>query len=228
MDSHTQLTHEWEAFIGNSDFPCVAAKAALVKEQQHIFVASHIACPHDDTAILQFLYDFVDNYRNSDSLFHSAIVIFEQPKIHSEQAYSRMFWQRLQALSDLDAIDNAYDTRVSSDPDDPNFSFSLKGEAFFVIGVHPANNREARRFSHPAIVFNPHAQFEQLRENRQYGKMQKIIRKRDIALEGSINPMLTDFGDASETYQYTGQQLDKEWKCPLQIHHGKIDNNKSA
>ena len=223
-----KIKDEWTSFIENREFPCVAAKAAMVKEQQKIFVAGHLACPKDDHDILDFIYDFVDNYRASGTQFHSAIILFTQPEIHSEESYGRFFWQRLQALSDLDAQQYNYDHRVSSNPDDGSFSFSLKGEAFFVIGLHPASSRKARRFKYPAIVFNPHAQFEQLREMNQYEKMKKIIRKRDTAFDGSINPMLDDFGDASEVYQYTGQQLGQSWKCPLHINHGQHANHKSA
>lgn len=223
-----KLESEWFSFIENREFPCVAAKAAMAKQQQQVFVAGHLGCPRDDQDILEFIYGFVDNYRKSDNLFHSAVIIFTIPEIHSEESYGKLFWQRLQALSDLDALQYDYDHRVSHDPESSEFSFSLKGEAFFVIGLHPASSREARRFKFPAIVFNPHAQFEQLRSQNQYEKMKKIIRKRDIALEGSINPMLEDFGAASEVYQYTGQQLDKKWKCPLHINHGENAHHKSA
>ena len=56
----------YKSFLGSKAFPCVAAKAALAKEQVQCFVADHMACPNDDTAILQFLYAFVDRYRGSN------------------------------------------------------------------------------------------------------------------------------------------------------------------
>lgn len=222
------IREEWTSFVDNRDFPCVAAKAALTRQQQHVFIAGHMACPRNDKDILNFIYDFVDLYRKSDSLFHSVVVVFEQPDIQDEEIFSRFFWQRLQALSDLDAQEYDYDGRVSADPQSEKFSFSLKEEAFFIVGMHPASAREARRFAYPAIVFNPHAQFEQLRSAGQYEKMKNIIRKRDIALEGSINPMLEDFGASTEAFQYTGQVLDKNWKCPLRTNHGEAHYNQSA
>lgn len=224
----TDIKQEWFDHIENTEFPCVAAKASLVKEQLNVMVAGHMACPKDDMEILDFIYNFVDTYRKSDKMFHSAVVIFPQTEVYSEQMFSQFFWPRLQALSDLDARNHEYDDRVDMDPDSENFSFSLGGEAFFVIGLHPAASRPARRFMYPAIVFNPHAQFEQLREANQYTKMQNIIRKRDIALAGGINPMLTNFGDKSEAYQYTGQKLPDSWKCPLHINHSGNERNKSA
>jgi hypothetical protein len=41
------------------------------------------------------------------------------------------------------------------------------------------------------------------------------VRKRDIAYSGSINPMLNDFGNASEVYQYSGKQYTSDWVCPF-------------
>ena len=228
INNNSIFSAAWRAHIESQDFPCVAAKAAMSKGQQKIFTAGHLACPKDDKAIIDFIYSFVDEYRKSETMFHSVVILFEQPTIHSEEAYSKMFWERLQALSDLDSQFHAYDKRVSDDPESPEFSFSLSEEAFFVVGLHPASSRASRRFKYPAIVFNPHAQFEQLRQAGQYEKMKNIIRKKDVELEGSINPMLEDFGSSSETYQYTGQQLTKAWKCPLHILHGTNENYKSA
>ena len=218
-DSHFAIFRKWEDYLNQKSFPCVAAKTSLFKDQMKIMVAGHIACPKDDLDILKFLYDFVDRYRASDNLFHSAVVLFEMPETINEDMYAMFFWQRLQALADLDAPHHGYDRRVNPDPESENFSFSIKGEAFFIIGLHPGSSRPARQFAHPAIVFNPHAQFEKLREANQYQKMKNIIRKRDVAYSGSVNPMLEDFGQASEVYQYTGQKLSNEWKCPLNISH---------
>ncbi len=107
-------------------------------------------------------------------------------------------------------------------PSAPEFSFSLKEEAFFIIGLHPASSRPARQFKYPALVFNPHLQFEQLREANKYQSIKYAVRKRDIAYSGSINPMLTDFGEASEVYQYSGRKYDEQWQCPLKIKHEQV------
>jgi len=210
---------EYQDYILNKNFPCVAARAAVTRQQIKCLVAGHIACPKDDQAILEFLYAFIESYRQSEDLFHSAAIIFKSPEIMSETLFDTFLWQRLQALSDLDAQQYGYDKRVKADPNSPDFSFSLKEEAFFIIGLHPGSSRPARQFRYATLVFNPHAQFEQMREADQYGKMQQIVRKRDIAFAGSINPMLQDYGTASEVYQYSGRQYDKSWQCPLRINH---------
>jgi FPC/CPF motif-containing protein YcgG len=219
---------EYREYVNNKEFACVAAKAALAKQQIHCMVGGHMACPRDDDAILQFLYQFIDVYRNSAEIYHSAAVIFEPSGIASEEMFDSLLWQRLQALSVLDARNYFYDSRVEGVPTSPKFSFSLKQEAFFIIGLHPNSSRLVRQFKYPALVFNPHQQFEQLKETNKYESLKKVVRKRDLSVSGSINPMLEDFGEASEVYQYSGRQYDKNWLCPLNVYHGKPSNNSAA
>ncbi|KAA5545023.1 guanitoxin biosynthesis heme-dependent pre-guanitoxin N-hydroxylase GntA [Adhaeribacter rhizoryzae] len=222
------IIEEYKEYLLNKDFPCVAARAAVSRQQIKFLVVEHLACPKDDIAILNFLYSFVDTYRASTELFHSAAVIFKGPEMANEALFDTLLWQRLQSLANLDAQQYGFDQRVNSDPNSPDFSFSLKEEAFFIIGLHPGSSRRARQFRYPTLVFNPHAQFEQMRQKDQYGKMQNIVRKRDESYAGSINPMLKDFGTASEVYQYSGRQYDQSWQCPLQINHATAKHYTAA
>ncbi len=216
------IIHDFIAHINEKEFPCIAAKAAIANDQVKCMVAGHMACPQHDTAILHFLYEFVDDFRKQDSLYHSAVILFHQPSELDEKMFEQLLWLRLQSLSDLDAKEYDYDDRVDHDPNSPEFSYSLKEEAFFVIGMHPSSSRKARRFKYPAIIFNPHIQFEELRQNGKYEPMQKAIRNRDSLYSGSVNPMLSDFGESSEAFQYSGRKYNEQWKCPLKINHGKI------
>ena len=96
-----------------------------------------------------------------------------------------------------------------------DFSFSLRGKAFFVIGLHPNASRLSRRYRCPALVFNLHEQFETLRRQGRYDRMRDVIRKRDAALCGSINPALRNFGEKSEARQYSGRAVREDWRCPF-------------
>ena len=221
MNIDQTIISDYLSYLSNRDFPCVAAREAVARKQVACFVARHMACPSGDFAILEFLYQFVDRYREADDVYNSAAIIFRQPEILNEKMFEGLMWQRLQALSDNDAVHYKYDERVSPDPGYPTFSFSLKEEAFFIIGLHPKNSRATRQFKNPVLVFNPHAQFEKMKESTQYLKMKKIVRKRDISFSGSVNPMLDEFGASSEVFQYSGQQYDDAWKCPLNIHHAR-------
>lgn len=216
---------EYMSFLEAKDFPCIAAKAAHNRQLVKCMVAGNMACPNDDIGILLFLYDFINGYQNSNEFYHSAAIIFTGPQINSEEMFDALLWQRLQALEILDAENYKYDNRVEADPTSVNFSFSIKEEAFYIIGLHAASSRQARRFNHPTLVFNPHAQFEQLRASSKYEAMKITVRKRDIAFSGSVNPMLQDFGESSEVFQYSGRKYDDSWKCPLKITHATTNHN---
>jgi FPC/CPF motif-containing protein YcgG len=209
------VVNSFQSFISNADFPCVAAKDALAKHNIKILIAQHIACPADDERILAFMYDFTDAYRRAEKGFHSAAIIFELPENLNEDLFDNFMWQRLRSLRKLDEQNYQHDPRVNSDPTSPGFGFSLKEEAYFIVGLHANNSRPGRQFKYPTLIFNPHAQFEVMKTTARFVKMKAVVRKKDIALAGSVNPMLTDFGEASEVYQYSGKLYDTNWKCPL-------------
>lgn len=133
----------------------------------------------------------------------------------SELAFEQAMWERLQALHDLDARTCEWDGSAASDPASPDFSFSLRGKAFFVIGMHPKASRRSRRYWRPALVFNLHEQFEALRRQGRYDRMRDVIRKRDAAHCGSVNPTLRNFGERSEARQYSGRAVREDWRCPF-------------
>jgi len=89
------------------------------------------------------------------------------------------------------------------------------GRALFVVGMHPASSRLARRFRWPALVFNPRAQFERLRAEGKFERLRTLVRERDVALQGTPNPTLADFGERSEARQYSGRETEPEWRCPF-------------
>lgn len=215
MKQDIKIINEFSKFVGEKGFPCIAAKAALSKNQIQYLVADHIVCPADDKKILSFIYNFVDRYRAAKNSFESAAVIFREPRDLSEEEFDQFLWQRLKALTALDRQNYTHDPRVNPNPISPQYSFSLKSEAFFILGLHPGSSRKSRRFSYPTLIFNPHEQFEELRRLNRYGKMKAAVRKRDLQYSGSINPMLTDFGDSSEVFQYSGIEYSSDWVCPL-------------
>ncbi len=214
IDKQT-IIEEYLSFLDAKEFPCIAAKAALGRQHVKCMIAGNMACPKDDADILQFLYRFVDEYRGSKEFYHSAAIIFAGPQIYSEVMFDTLLWQRLQAFKNLDAEKYNYDDRVDEDTSSAKFSFSIKEEAFYIIGLNPVSSRLARRFRYPTLVFNPHQQFEELRATAKYDMMKNVVRKRDVAYSGSINPMLQDFGESSEVYQYSGRKYDDTWQCPL-------------
>lgn len=216
---HQTVINSFHNFLSNNTYPCVAAKDAAAKQNIKIMIAPHLACPAHDGAILKFLYNFARHYRSAAKGFYSAAIIFTAPDNINENLFDTLMWQRLQALSALDAKKYKHDSRVADDPRSPAFSFSLMEEAFFILALHPASSRAARQFMYPTLVFNPHAQFVKMKTTASYQKMKAVVRRRDINYSGAVNPMLTDFGDASEVYQYSGRVYDEKWQCPLKNNH---------
>jgi FPC/CPF motif-containing protein YcgG len=228
MQTESEIIAAYSSFLSAREYPCIAAKASLARGQIHCMVAEHMACPADDSTILKFIYKFIDAYRTSGKSYHSVAVIFKLPHMEDELVFDNLLWQRLNALALMDRKTYAHDNRVDSDPASGKFSFSLKEEAFFVIGLHPASNRRSRRFTYPTLVFNPHAEFERLRKLNRYERMKKIVRKRDHAFSGSENPMLKDFGEASEVFQYSGVNYQADWKCPLRNFEANDEHHSST
>ena len=133
----------------------------------------------------------------------------------SEAHFERLLWGHLQQMHEIDVEFFGWDPTVSPDPEDNQFSFSIGGRAYFVAGLNPRASRKARRFPHAALVFNLHQQFERLRERGKFEMIKNMIRARDMAFQGSINPVLEDFGVSSEARQYSGRAVEDNWRCPF-------------
>lgn len=215
-DSGHPLAQRFQAFIRDPAFPCVGAKSALAKEQMRIVVGRDMCSAWDDMRIYPNLLDLASSYAREPTLFQSLAVLFETDNALDEEAFERCLWARLESLTNKDDFHGQRaDPRVSTDPADPHFSLSFGGEAFFVVGLHPHASRPARRFERPALIFNLHDQFVQLRASGVYDKMRSTIIARDVALAGHANPMLARHGSESEARQYSGRAVGADWACPF-------------
>ena len=181
-----------------------------------IVIAFDMRSAWDDLRIHDRLIGWAENYRDDPEGLRSIAVIFSQPSSLDENGFEQLLWERLQSFAEKDNwLGQPYDPAVSPNPADPHFSLSFGGQAYFVVGLHPAASRPARRFSHPVMVFNLHDQFEKLRAGGRYERMRDAILERDRQLAGDINPMLARHGESSEARQYSGRMVGDDWKCPF-------------
>jgi FPC/CPF motif-containing protein YcgG len=209
---------DFAAFVQSDAFPCVGAKSALALGGLRVFEAGDFSSPSHDRAIHQAITDFGARALQEKTGLASFACLFRHSARMSEAEFEAALWMRAQGLHDIDAASGAlWADGVSREPESPDFSFSVGGAAYFVVGLHPGASRAARRFCRPALVFNPHEQFERLRRDGRYYAMQSIIRDREIVRNGSINPMLSDFGNGREAAQYSGRHVDDGWVCPLRV-----------
>ncbi|MDH5833456.1 guanitoxin biosynthesis heme-dependent pre-guanitoxin N-hydroxylase GntA [Luteimonas kalidii] len=220
-DGRGTLSARFLEMIDDPTFPCVGSKAALARDAIEPCEFDRLGSRHNDASLLDALTAFarsIDAAPADDTTVRSFVALFDGPFDADEQRFEAILWSQLQRLHDLDTRRGTPWARdVSRDPDDPRFSLSLAGHPFFVIGLHPGASRIARRFEAPAMVFNSHRQFDRLRADGRYAKMQAATRQRDIALQGSINPNLADFGTAPETRQYSGRRVEADWRCPFHV-----------
>lgn len=212
-------------FLRDDSYPCVGAKSALARGSIETHEFASLGDRENDQSMLEGVSRFVAMIEGSDrdgDIVNSYAAIFRGPFNMSEVRFETLMWSLLWRLHRLDVLaGNPPANDVSNDTDSPQFSLSMAGHPFFLIGLHAQASRLARRFSHPVLVFNSHRQFEKLREDGRFEKMQAATRSRDVELQGSINPNLADFGVASEARQYSGREVEANWRCPFDF-RGKV------
>jgi FPC/CPF motif-containing protein YcgG len=208
----------FNAFVADARYPCLAAKGLASRDDYHLGVYSALGSAAATRELAPGLGAFARRANDAglDDPLTAFVAVFDGSPRGSERAFERRLWIQLQRLHGRDDPGCRWDPAVSDDPGDPRFSFSFAGCAFFVIGLHPDSSRIARRFGWPALVFNPHEQFERLRHQGHYDRLRDQIRERDAALQGTINPNLADFGERSEARQYSGRDTTRStWRCPF-------------
>jgi uncharacterized protein len=208
------VEREFVEFVADPRFPCLAGKAVVQRRNYGLGIYGELGARDSAAFLARDLAAFGRAPRPETEL-RSFAAVFTSPVELSEDEFEAALWRQLQRLNDRDDPSVGWDPSVASDPDDPAFSFSFDGTAYFVVGMHPGSSRLARRFRWPTLVFNPHAQFELLRERGQFEPLKSAIRERDAALQGDINPNLADHGEISEARQYSGRRTEPGWKCPF-------------
>jgi len=213
-----EFVHDsFRALVLNPRFSCVGAKSAVQRGFYRMGLYGEMGTPEATMGLARDLFAFVeDQSAFDDGGFSTFVASFERPVVASEGEFERLLWTQLQRLHDEDRLYFPWDESVSSDPDDGGFEFSFGERAFFVVGLHPASSRLTRRFAFPTLVFNAHYLFERLRTQGRFDKIQQAIQGREIALQGSLNPNLANFGERSDARQYSGRPVEENWKCPFQ------------
>ena len=200
-------------FVQRPDFPCLGAKSVVRVNTYVLRTYGALGRASNASKLLLDLVRF--NAEHGEAALSAFVAVFPDSPPADEISFERRLWQQLQLIHESDRSDTRWAEGVSADPDDAHFSFSAAGRAYFIVGLHPVSSRIARRFSVPALVFNPHEQFERLREEGRFEGLRSAIRARDVSLQGTENPNLADFGEHSEARQYSGRRTEPDWKCPF-------------
>ena len=204
-----------ELMVTHAEFPCLGAKSVFRRGGMAHVVLDDMNDPDVAADLLERLRAFASDIEGEKG-FHSFIATFRGPVPADEAGFEAALFQLLQRLHDVDQ--ESWADGVGADPNDPHFAFSAGGTAYFIVGLHPAASRVARRAPLPTLVFNPHDQFEELRAAGRFENMRSTIRRRDIDLQGFVNPMVADHGDSTEALQYSGRRHHAGWQPPLEVH----------
>lgn len=216
--SDQEIKEQFAAFVRAAEFPCLGAKAAFNAGARSISVFDSLGSAQSSQPLAAALGSFLDCQRSRLSSYATFVAIFREPRSLGEEEFELRLWKQLQQLHEIDlAAQNEWNPTVASDPADARFSFSFAGQALYVVGLHRRSSRLARGFAWPALVFNPHEQFERLRHDGKWRRMQAAIRRREVALQGNVNPMLSDFGEQSEARQYSGRAVEENWQPPFRV-----------
>jgi FPC/CPF motif-containing protein YcgG len=150
----------FRAVAGAPDYPSVGARSVLRQDRAETHGYEDLGTAASARELLADLTRFASSI-DLTAGFASFVAVFLHDASADEEEFERLLWRQLQELHDIDGAPP--DPAVSSDPAHPNFAFSVAGTAFFVIGLHPAASRPARRSPRPMLIFNPHEQFDMLR-----------------------------------------------------------------
>lgn len=220
----TQAHDEFRAKIldGSPHFSCIGATSAFNQNNYRFSMYRDMCTKESTEAFARNLFSFVAEQDGMDSNFTVFIAAFETPIPQDEYEFEKLLWAQLQMLHDEDSRYHDWDPTFSSDVNNHRFSYSFAGRCFFIVGMHPKSSRLARKFSYPLMAFNATRQFEHLVETNQFHNFVKIIRDRDMTLQGSINPNLpAEYIESRpkdpEVRQYSGRSVEKDWQCPLVV-----------
>lgn len=209
-----EIEREFASFVGSDSFSCLVGKGVVHQNGHDVRVYPPLGTRAAASALAPDLNAFAAGEHDPMKL-RAFVAVFPRFTPRTELAFEKRLWAQLQKLHEHDDPAAEWDPSVSDDADDPMFSFSFGGHAYFIVGLHAYSSRTSRSFRWPALVFNPHSQFGRLRGEGRFKRIQHAIREREIAVQGSLNPNLADFGERSEARQYSGRAVEDDWRCPF-------------
>jgi uncharacterized protein len=210
-----RIDAEFRAFVTSDGFSCLAGKGVVRSNEYTLGAYGSLGSARSATRVARDLTTFVSSAPYDDVRLRAFVAVFSARPPADELEFENRLWRALQLLHERDRSNAVWDPTVSDDPADPHFGFSFAGRAFFVVGLHPGSSRLSRRFQWPALVFNARRQFDELRAQGRFERLRGMIREREIALQGTLNPNLADFGERSDARQYSGRAVEADWQCPF-------------
>jgi FPC/CPF motif-containing protein YcgG len=220
----TAIEDQIKLFMSQKNYPCIAAIQSFALKDYRVRSYRDFGKIDQRAELRADLLDYLHEYLRTKSRYFTFWAVFADAEDLDEEAFERLLWSELSALTSNETKESDADPRFSTDPDDKKFCFAIGGKAFFVVGLHPRSSRLARRFPWPTLIFNVYEQFDQLAQLGLYQPMIETNRKRDARFQGDANPTVVQHGDDWESIQFSGRKNSPEWKCPF---HFRSQNEKT-
>lgn len=211
IDQH--LHNSLRGMCMHSHYPCPGAQMVFLNSDERIAVFEGLT----DNNIYQvcfslscYILEYLSGDTGNDLTF---ILMFKELRRWTKGSFRKHFWKFLKNISQLQDKYYPYAKGYSPVLKDKNFSFSFGEVANYIAAFFADSPRVTRRFAYTALIFNPHDQFNKLKESGKFVSFQKSVDIKDHRLQGSNNESLTDFGEQSEWPQY--DSIDGSSGCPI-------------
>jgi FPC/CPF motif-containing protein YcgG len=189
-------------------FPCLGGASAVRRGDYRFALYGELGSPGAAAACADDLRAFVAESPVSRNPVAVFVAAFDGELITSEAGFELALWRQLRAVHEHDPSSDSAPFGPSGE-EDPGFYFADRD--FFIVGLHPAASRWARRFAWPVLVFNALSHADALRAMGKTERMRERILARDHELQGTMNPSL----DACQLAQFSGAPASTDWHCPV-------------
>lgn len=218
----SSASEQMSRYIKDKDFACIFGRAAEMQGNvSHKQIEGRMNEPSTAQEVCDHLYAFIENvlhkldFSSAKFPLKTCLMIFPEETFSSPDDAGEKL---VQLLLNMHAYDKAngfeWAPYVSNDPKSTMFSYSIGGEAFFVPFLYEHSESGVRHSPYPALVFNWHKLFEELRNRGQFDKSREIIRQRTLNAGHTIADLLADYGEGLEFPQYwlpRPEQVSKLW-----------------
>lgn len=210
------LAEMHDFILQNKGYPCVAAIKTMQQKDYLCGYYGRFGMADSWKSLRHDLQLYIERQKATGSDYFTFWALFEKEDYISEDDFEAGLWKELSHLTSEEEKSRDW-LKDSTDPQDPKFTLNIAGESFFVVGLHPHSSRIARRFSRPALIFNLRRQFDSLRAANRFDHLKEVIRKREISLQGDVNPMVLKHDDKWESIQFSGKVNSDNWQCPFKF-----------
>lgn len=158
-----------QRFVLDYKHPCIVAQILAKQKNIEFDIFSKMESSLTAQKLLNNIGEFIENNDFEDGNFKSYVAVFPDEDFKSEESFENALWQLLSFVNLYDK--EPWDPSVSKNREDCNFSFSINGNAFYIVGLHAQSPITARQTRYPILVFNLHRQLKKLRKPQLYKKL---------------------------------------------------------